>query len=96
MGMSIEELKFENNFLKQRVKELTAEKQMFRVDYEARLKADKLAMLTELQLEIEERPVQGNDYFCNEEEYREGYLQADTDTIVLIQEKINILKGGEK
>ena len=54
--------------------------------YEARLKADMVAMLTEIQLEIEEldNPL---DYDF------EGYNQCAVDCEKLIQQKIDALKG---
>lgn len=51
-------------------------------EYEARLKADMVAMLTEIQLEIEETEVDvdyAQLYYCK-----------------IIQDKINELKGGEE
>jgi hypothetical protein len=57
--------------------------QMMELDYKARLRADMVAMLTELQLEIRE-----HDPGCG----WEGY--ADKNVIdCIIQEKINSLKG---
>ena len=56
-----------------------------KADYENRLKADMAAMLTEIQLEIEEleNPL---DYDF------EGYNQCAVDCQKLIQQKINSLK----
>lgn len=57
-------------------------------DYEARLKADMVAMLTEIQLEIEEK---FNDRpFSYNHHQRTGFYR-DIDDI--IQQKINALKG---
>jgi hypothetical protein len=55
--------------------------------YEARLKADMVAMLTEIQLEIEEldNPL---DYDF------EGYNQCAVDCEKLILQKIDVLKAG--
>lgn len=53
--------------------------------YEARLKADMVAMLTEIQFEIEE--LQGK--------YSPYYDEASQHTSELIQQKINKLKGEE-
>lgn len=53
--------------------------QMMQADYENRLKADMVDMLTEIQLEIDSLPT-----------YNDVHDIAD-----YIQEKINALKGGE-
>ena len=57
--------------------------QMMQADYKARLKADLVAMLTEIQLEIEEM-----DSGCGWEGYR-----PTAQVIGLIQQKINELKA---
>jgi FtsZ-binding cell division protein ZapB len=59
-----------------------------KADYEARLKSDMVAMLTELQLEIEEldNPL---DYDF------EGYNQCAVDCQKLIQQKIDKLKEAK-
>ena len=57
--------------------------QMMQADYENRLKADMVAILTEIQLEIEEM-----DSGCGWEGYR-----PTAQVIGLIQQKINELKG---
>ena len=54
----------------------------FKKDYEARLKADMVAMLTEIQLEIEELDPSGNEWSDS--------LDACND---IIQQKINSLKA---
>ena len=61
-----------------------------KADYEARLKADLVAMLTDIQLEIEELDLKDSvfDYQKGAEETRE-YISD------LIQQKIDVLKGGE-
>ena len=58
-----------------------------KADYENRLKADMVAMLTDLQLEIEEldNPL---DYDF------EGYNQCAVDCEKLILQKIDVLKAG--
>lgn len=61
--------------------ELKANITMMQLDYEARLKADVLAILTELQLEIEEKAIE----LCDD-----GWYLTYND---LIQQKINALKG---
>ena len=65
------------------------EYEKLQADYENRLKADMVAMLTELQTEIEEleNPL---DYDF------EGYNQCAVDCEKLIQQKINKLKGEEE
>ena len=54
-----------------------------KADYEARLKADMVAMLTDIQLEIEE--LQGK--------YSPYYDEASQHTSEVIQQKIDALKG---
>ena len=53
-----------------------------RADYENRLKADMVAMLTDIQLEIEELDTPNNG-------------SAYMDCVEIIQEKINALKGEQ-
>lgn len=60
----------------------------FEADYEARLKADMVAMLSEIQLEIEEVS-EVNDY-----DFR-IYKEGIDDCMKIIQAKINVLKGIE-
>jgi hypothetical protein len=63
--------------------------QMLQADYENRLKADMVDMLTELQLEIEELNHKGSN--C----YRDGYTpfsEGVDDCKDIIQQKINSLK----
>ena len=65
--------------------------QMMQADYEARLKADMAAMLTEIQLEIEEM-----FGLCTEihgDEWNEINTVHSQDVLSLIQQKINALKG---
>ena len=59
--------------------------QMLQADYETRLKADMVAMLTEIQLEIEE--LQGK--------YSPYYDEASQHICYFIQQKIDSLKGKE-
>ena len=54
-----------------------------KADYETRLKADMAAMLTEIQLEIEELDTPNNG-------------SAYMDCVEIIQEKINVLRGEEE
>jgi len=73
--------------------------QMMQADYETRLKADLVAMLTEIQLEIEEKYPKCDlcEYFVDYDydendisEYRS--VGSITDITDLIQQKINSLK----
>ena len=64
--------------------ELKANITMMRLDYEARLKADMVAMLEEIQLEIEELDPFGDEWSDS--------LDACND---IIQQKINSLKDGK-
>ena len=66
--------------------------QRFQADYKARLKADMVAMLTEIQLEMEENTVR----------WYVGRVDGKSDDVVLmetindiIQQKINTLKENE-
>lgn len=59
-----------------------------KADYEARLKADMVAMLTEIQLEIEELEV---PLLYLAEDYEGGVLDCKK----IIQQKINVLKGDQ-
>ena len=61
--------------------------QMLKLNYNARLKADMAAMLTEIQLEIEELK---NEPACCQH-YKRGIDYSSK----VIQEHINALKGGE-
>lgn len=64
--------------------------QMIQADYETRLKADLEAILTDLQLEIEEMDSRKGDcYFATP-----GCVSRDT-VVGLIQEKINELKENK-
>ena len=60
--------------------------------YEARLKADMVAMLTEIQLEIKEC-VDGAE---GSPEFEQGVLNARVQVIKMIQQKINKLKEDGK
>ena len=71
--------------------------QMVRADYENRLKADMVAMLTEMQLEIEEirtdEPIYNGHGICGwEGKWAEDIIQECSK---IIQEKINSLKREE-
>lgn len=66
-----------------------------KADYKARLKADLVAMLAELQLELEELP---EARFYKKNEYGDvigciEYPAISKDALLLIQQKINALKG---
>lgn len=69
------------DFIRQYAEVIT---EQFKADYETRLKADLEAILTELQLEIEELDPMGNEWSDS--------LDACSE---LIQQKINALKGGK-
>lgn len=80
MGMSIEEVKN----IKEQLADVSAKYRMMQADYNARLKADMAAMITELQLEISEL---------------KSYESADGQDLVMLsdigtlfQQKINNLK----
>jgi hypothetical protein len=64
--------------------------QMFQADYENRLKAEMVAMLTDLQLEIEDKAIrkQGIDSGF---EYNYEFIQSE-EVIEIIQQKIDKLK----
>lgn len=61
--------------------------------YEARLKADLAAMLTELQLEIEEEKQDTKHLHYNDLENAESYNNGIDNCIDTIQQKINSLKS---
>ena len=73
--------------------------QQFQADYENRLKADMVAMLTEIQLEIEEvrleRPLMSRGHECYgfEDKTPTEIRQECSD---VIQQKINALKGDQE
>ena len=65
--------------------------QMLKLDYNARLKADMAAMLTEIQLEIEELYP---EHQCSGE--LTGFADAIETITPIIQQKINELKGDQE
>ena len=71
--------------------------QMMQADYEARLKADMVAMLTEIQLEIEELNMHGfiqlQSFRQKTGRYRQGFERAQYLSTKVIHQKINALKG---
>jgi len=92
MGMTIEE-KFK--VLTDEYAHLNGKYAMMLADYENRLKADMVAMLTEIQLEIEEirteEPIHNGHGICGwEGKWAEDIIQECSK---IIQEKINALKG---
>lgn len=89
MGMTIEELVAENDKLKRQLAYESTALTMMKADYKARLKADLAAMLTELQLDIEEC-VDGGE---GSPQFEEGVAIARTQVVKMIQQKINDLKG---
>ena len=64
---------------------------ILKADYETRLKADLVAMLTEIQLEIEEmvNPFGTRISGCSQDGWKHGVKNCD----FVIQQKINALKG---
>ena len=84
------DLMAENEFLRKQLAEALKHRRMFEADYEARLRADLVAMLTEIQLEIEEL------YPKARKTYRDGltsYCEGVDDSREVIQQKINELKA---
>ena len=91
MGMTIEEyessdLMAENEFLRKQLAEALKHRRMFEADYENRLKADMVAMLTEIQLEIEDLYP---EHQCTGE--LTGFADAIETITPIIQQKINEL-----
>ena len=87
---SAEELRLifqENAKLRCEIKEIQA-------DYENRLKADMVAMLTEIQLEFEEleNPFGTRISGCSQDGWKHGVKNCD----FVIQQRINALKGKQK
>jgi len=66
--------------------------EMYQLDYEARLKADMVAMLTEIQMEIEEKADEIS--FLSEDFHGKRIDLSLANTI--IQEKINALKADKE
>jgi hypothetical protein len=79
--LSQKEIKLYNQAKDQAIDTMRKYKQL-QADYEARLKADMVAMLTEIQLEIEELDTANNNW---------SYMNCSD----IIQQKINALKGVE-
>lgn len=70
--------------------------QMLQADYENRLKADMVAMLTELCLEIEEKKfLESSCYFMDKTEEKNYAVYTD-DISNIIQQKIDALKGEQE
>ena len=99
MGMTIEEyessdLMAENEFLRKQLAEALKHRRMFEADYENRLKADMVAMLTDIQTEIEEKAIrkQGIDSGF---EYDYEFISSE-EVIEIIQQKINALRGTDE
>lgn len=65
----------------------------FRKEYENRLKADLVAMLTEIQLEIEEEKQDTKHLYYDDLENAESYNIGIDNCIDTIQQKINELKA---
>lgn len=96
MGMTIEELVAENDRLNRQLAYEATALTMMKADYETRLKADLVAMLTEIQLEIEEikplKPTDDEDWQCG---CFHGLTLMQDKCLKLIQQKINSLKEKE-
>jgi hypothetical protein len=74
--------------------------QMMQAEYEARLKADMVAMLTDIQLEIEEKEQYYQDKFLESrnavhDAAMGGRMFGCGECKDIIQQKINALKGAE-
>ena len=70
---------------------IVREEYISKADYENRLKADMVAMLTELQLEIEEC-VDGGE---GSPQFEQGVDIARCQVVDIVQKKINALRGNE-
>lgn len=86
------------NNLRNQITSYIRENYIPKADYENRLKADMVAMLTELQLELEELP---EARFYKKNEYGDviGYIEypaISKDALLLIQQKIDKLKENKK
>ena len=67
-----------------------------KADYENRLKADMVAMLTDIQLEIEEKKfLESSCYFMDKTEEKNYAVYTD-DISNIIQQKIDALKGEQE
>lgn len=87
MGMTIEELVAENDKLKRQLAYESTALTMMKADYKARLKADMVAMLDEIDLELAEQQAD----FIGADDYNESYgVQVSRN---VIREKINALKA---
>lgn len=64
-----------------------------KADYEARLKADLVAMLSEIQMEIEEEKVSTQHLHYDDLENAESCNNGIDNCIDIIQQKINSLKA---
>lgn len=87
MEMTIEELVAENDKLKRQLAYESTALTMMKADYNARLKADLVAILVELQLEIEELEPLASDSI--------GFDMCVSMSSDIIQQKINALKGEQ-
>lgn len=98
--MTIEELVAENDKLKRQLAYESTALTMMKADYNARLKSDMVAMLTELQLEIEEREQHYKDKFLEpnnavHEAAMGGRMFGCGECKDIIQQKIDKLKEQE-
>ena len=68
---------------------IVREDYIHKADYENRLKADMVAMLTEIQLEIEKQRQDNPEFNI----WKDGYNTANDIDCVIVQQKINSLKA---
>ena len=78
------------DFIRQYAEVIT---EQFKFDYETRLKADKVAMLTEIQLEIEEKKFLESSCSFMDKTEEKNYAVYTDDISKIIQQKIDALKG---
>lgn len=96
MGMSIDEtMEYLMDFslyspYQEAIEKVSAYIEQMQSEYEARLKADMVAMLTDIQMEIDELWE-----ITWKSDYRGGYKDGCVKANNIIQEKINALKEGE-
>ena len=70
--------------------------QMLQADYETRLKADMVAMLTDIQLEIEEKKFLESSCSFMDKTEEKNYAVYTDDISNIIQQKIDALKGEQE
>ena len=70
--------------------------QKLKADYENRLKADMVAMLTDIQLEIEEKKFLESSCSFMDKTEEKNYAVYTDDISNIIQQKIDALKGEQE